>query len=119
MMLNKIPLSVRLERLKKGYAADPSYVTSAIRRMADMPVSRYLDAFPEEKRIVFSFARRMGIEAENVTYQELAWHIQKLYKSLGSQTDMLSRAWLHQGLQALAAPMVKAWSAKEEGKIRA
>lgn len=110
MVLNKIPLSVRLERIKKGYAGDPAYVTSAIRRMADMPVSVYMDAFPEEKKIVFCFAHRMGIETEDITYKELVWHIQKLYKSLGPQADMIDRAWLNQGVLALAAPLVKYWS---------
>ena len=40
--MNKIPLSVRLERVSKLYPSDPDYVVSCIYSMADIPISSYL-----------------------------------------------------------------------------
>lgn len=47
-MIQKMPLSERLDRLETGYAAHPEYIPSVILAVAKMPIAEYFAACGEE-----------------------------------------------------------------------
>lgn len=99
MTVNKIPLNIRLERLKKGYASDPAFVTHAIQSMADIPLRYYLGAFPEERKRLMDL---MGISkkaGEIMTYREAAWYVSRIRMMKGMQERM------NEAVNILALPL--------------
>ena len=81
MKLNRIPLKERLERINEGYAGDEKYDISLITRLANIPITDYLEAFPFERRELLYM---LGIEEEiapHMTYREVAKQVETLYES--------------------------------------
>lgn len=81
MKVEKIPLAVRLERLKNGASADPKYDLCIIRRWAKMPVYDFMAAFEEEFIKLQCLLEIPEEERESVTYKEIAGRINERYLS--------------------------------------
>lgn len=71
MGVNKIPLSVRLDRLARGYASDPAFVRCAIRMLVQMPLQEY---FGPHQDALEELARKLGTGSTtgSMTYMQAA-----------------------------------------------
>ncbi len=108
MVVEKIPLQVRLQRIKSGYAGDPAFVPHAIQTMANIPIKVYLGASPkayEEIRDIFLISEDEG---ENMTYQELAWIIREAKFIPGG------KARVERALDLLAQPLRRCYEERRE-----
>lgn len=76
MGVNKIALKTRLERIGKGFAADPAYITHVVRSMAERQLSECLG--DKERTWMKEWFSEHGVWKDNMTYQEAAWHIERL-----------------------------------------
>lgn len=88
MEVNKIPLNVRLERIKTGYAGDPAFVTHAIQSMADISLRDYLGVFPEERKRLTELLGMSKKAGEKLTYREAAWYIRRIRMLRGMEEKM-------------------------------
>lgn len=97
--MDKIPLKLRLEKLKKGFAAHPEYITCCIRNMANVPISAYLYQFDDEKAKLAVMLRMDTETLDAMTYKEVAFLI---YKRLIQSVDVDT---LRKAADLLAAPI--------------
>lgn len=107
MEVNKIPLEERLERLKKGYASDPEYNVSLLRKFAGIPLGKYMKGFLGNTgltrlSIVLRITRE---EAAGLTYGRAAAMAGRLEK--GSQQRRAAA-------EILAAPFFRCYEARKE-----
>lgn len=108
MGVNKIPLNVRLERIKRGYAGDPDFVAHAMQTMADISVKDYLKAFPEERKRLLELLGISEAIGEKMTYQEITWYIRRI--------RMLREKWedMNEAVDILAMPLRKCYEERKD-----
>lgn len=73
-----ISLEERLEKLKKGYASDPKYVSCLTKKMGNMRISDYLLGFSEE---LVNLCPKLGMtkkEIMELTYKDFCAHIHRM-----------------------------------------
>ena len=51
LMVDRISLELRLQRLKNGYDSDPKYVTSVIKSLGNTKIWSYLSSFEDKREI--------------------------------------------------------------------
>ena len=107
MAVDKIPLVVRLDRIRKGYAGDPAFVPCAIQTMADTLLSTYMASFPAEWEQLRNLLNIAEEEENTLTYGQTAARINKLlYKR---------EAWgeIVEAINLLAMPVRKCYEERK------
>lgn len=91
MKVDRISLSVRLERLKEGCASDPKYDVSSVKKWACIPICDYMAAFPKEYEKLLELLHLTKQEAETMTYRDIAIEVDNLLstQSVTRDRDML------------------------------
>lgn len=111
MKINKIPLNERLERLKNGYASDPEYNVSLLRKFAGIPLKEYLEGFLGKTGLTrLSIVLRLTREeTAELTYGKAAAMAGRMEK--GSQQRCAVA-------EILAAPFLRCYEAGKENYER-
>lgn len=85
MKVNQIPLKKRLERLEKGHASDPDYITSAIVSFANTSIYDYMFHHEQENKRLREILRITEEEEKKMTYQDAAIKIKALLTKQDAQ----------------------------------
>ena len=101
MRPNRISLQTRIDRVSRGYYADPEYNLSMIAAMADLPLVDYLGGYDRERRELYFILGITEEEQETIPYKEIAWRIVYFRQELHDSALAQRSAYL------LSAPLRK------------
>lgn len=108
MTIQKLPLAERLERIKNGLSPYPGIAIEAVRAMAQIPITTYLQDFDEELSQLPCLLNVPAYKSDKMTYEQAATAIYLRRLAVGS-TQHVCRA-----AEMLAAPFVKYCKEKAE-----
>lgn len=77
LMVDRISLGLRLQRLKNGYASDPKYVTSVIKSMGNTKIWSYLSSFEAERKRLIRILGISEYDMKYMTYRDVAVRIRE------------------------------------------